>query len=37
MITEWETDLINTDNAKQILYRYNVIEYRTAYLLPDMY
>lgn len=37
VIANWELELSNIDKAKQMLYKYNVLEYRMAYLFPKMY
>lgn len=37
VIDDWESDLKNIDKAKQMLYKYNVLEYRMSYLFPNMY
>jgi len=37
VIADWEDDIKNIDKAKQMLYKYNVLEYRMSYLFPDMY
>ena len=37
VIDDWESDLKNIDKAKQVLYKYNVLEYRMSYLFPNMY
>lgn len=36
VIDDWESDLKNIEKAKQMLYKYNVLEYRMSYLFPNM-
>ncbi|RKE47112.1 hypothetical protein [Sphingobacterium detergens] len=35
-ISKWEAKNYDLENAKQILYRYNTLEYRMSYLFPSM-